>query len=323
MRKKYLFLFLIFINTIASSQISNNKIQLQNISLITNTPLLQAKNLSFNLLSSGKLKFETSYDEVKFMRAEEKFFHVYDKNKKLLKTYSNGINLILYNYENQKLVSSVYYTDMYFNTNNHDFINQTDELLKSHNYILNKTFYSYDGDKIINKKVIKKDGEETLTNFAYDSKNRINLINGYAISYDDNDNIILIEGIKKDFIVDNHKVFYSEASRFIHDNSLLKNTQKVFKTNYILHVVDSKKAIEKRIPLTPLVAKSLPILKLQGVKVQFIKNNIEDWEIEEDIIHEYEFNEFNDWIEKKSYKENLESKKRKPVEGEFRNFSNV
>lgn len=323
MQKKYLFLFLIFINIIVSSQIINDKIQLQNISLITNTPLLETKNISFNLLSSGKLKIETNYDEVKFMRGGEKFFHIYDKNKKLLKTFSNGVNLILYNYENEKLISSVYYTDLYFNTNNHNFINQADELLKSHNYILNKTLYEYDGDRIINKKVIKKDGEETITTFAYDSKNRINLINGYVINYDGNDNIIFIEGIKKDFIVDNHKVFYYEGLKFIHDNSLLKNTQKIFKTNYILHVVDSNKGIEKKIPLTPLVAKSLPLLKLQGVKVQFVKNGLEDWEIEENIIHEYEFNEFNDWIEKKSYKENLESKKRKPLEGEFRNFSNI
>lgn len=315
------FIIILFCNNFFS-QSQNEKIGLQNISLITNTPLIDSK-IKFNVLSNGKITTQNSYDEVHFIHDNVKSFHVYDDEKNIKKSFTNGVNIILYSYENKKLVSSEYYTDLYYDTNSLDFLNKTDEILKSHHYILNKTFYSYTTGKISNKTVVNKSGEKTVTYYDYDSKDRINKINNFPIEYDNNDNIILIHGINKEFVLENNKIIYSEATKFIHENSLLKNTQKVFKTNFIIEVTDNNKGIVKKIPMTPLVAKSIPILKLQGLKIQFLKNNNPEWEVEQNIKHEYEFNEFGDWIEKKSYKENFKNNEFKPFEGEYRSFIKV
>lgn len=324
MTKKYLFSFLlIIISAFSYSQTQNDKIRLQNISLITNTPLIDSKIRDFKVLSNGKITTQNSYDEVHFIRDNVKSFHVYDDHKKLTKSFTNGINIIQYSYENDNLISSIYYTDMYYDTSSLEFLNKTDEILKSHHYILNKTTYSYKSGHISNKTAINKSGEKTVTQYDYDSKGRISKINNFTIEYDYNDNIILIHGINKEFVLENNKILYSEATKFIHENSLLKYTQKVFKTNFIIQVTDNNKGIVKKIPMTPLIAKSIPILKSQGVKVQLLKNNNPEWEVEQNVKHEYEFNEFGDWIEKKSYKENFKNNEFKPFEGEYRSFIKV
>jgi len=304
MKKHILILFLTFSISFYYSQ-NTTDFDLANLALITNTPPMKSKNKKFNVLVGGQIKVEKNFDEYQYKKISAGDFFVYDENGRILRKYSNGAGMVLFSYENNKLVSSIFYGDLYFETYNLSFLLKTDELIPSNPYIINKTKYIYnERNQIINKKSFNSSGDEKNTYYEYDSKGRISKINGTVYKYDENNNIILMAEQNKDFVLANQNVLYQEGTAFSFENSLLSITKNVFRSNLKMNIVDKVKNIQKTVSVTPIIHDSYPFLKAQGLLIKFIKTNDTDWQTNSEEKYTYEFNEFGDWITRITHKKN-------------------
>ena len=299
-------LLLIFFVSFSYSQTTTD-FDLPNLALITNTPQLISKNKKFNILVGGQIKVEKNFDEYQYKKINAGDFFVYDDNGKILRKYSNGAGMVIFLYEDNKLISSIFYGDLYFETHNYSFLLKTDELIASNPYIVNKTKYTYNENKqIINKKSFNQSGEEKTTYYEYDTKGRISKINGTVYEYDENDHLKLMEEHHKDFVLANQNVIYQEGTAFSFENSLLSTTKNVFRSNLKMNIVDKAKGIEKTVFVTPIIHDSYPFLKAQGLLIKIIKSNNKDWQTNSEEKFTYEFNEFGDWITRITHKKNKE-----------------
>ena len=303
--KKFLLITLLIFSVSFSYSQNTPDFDLANLALITNTPQLISKNKKFNVLVGGQIKVEKNFDEYQYKNIAAGDFFVYDENGLIQRKYSNGAGMVTFTYENNKLVSSIFYGDLYFETTNYSFLVKTDELIPSNPYIINKTKYIYnENNQIINKKSYNQNGEEKNTYYEYDTKGRISKINGTTYEYDENNHLKLMAEQNKDFVLANQNVIYQEGTSFSFEDSLLSTTKIVFRSNLKMNIIDKVKHIEKTVSVTPIVHDSYPFLKAQGLLIKFIKNNDRDWQTNSEEKFTYEFNEYGDWIRRIAHKKN-------------------
>ena len=109
--KKFLLITLLIFSVSFSYSQNTPDFDLANLALITNTPQLISKNKKFNVLVGGQIKVEKNFDEYQYKNIAAGDFFVYDENGLIQRKYSNGAGMVTFTYENNKLVSSIFYGD--------------------------------------------------------------------------------------------------------------------------------------------------------------------------------------------------------------------
>ncbi len=323
------FLLLLTFSFNAFPQVSSI-IDKNNLSIITNTPLIFENGID-NLLFKGNYPFYFSFDSLQIDSSK-----IYNSSYLFNK---NGRIILKIKYDGDPYSCNVYYytkegqLDKSYYLFNVDRIKELLDSLSSNIFYINTNFISLakscdvaeltkyqsnENGQISKSIVIKSNGNENVFDYQYDEKGRLikilyNNELDKTFTYDQNENILTKEDSPK-IISTAGNCKYIEAERFIYDNNVLVQIDKVCKTNKNINIKDSSGNINQSLPLTPELANSVMYANLNATSITIIDTPNPKWEILSSTVYENKLNEFKNWTIRKTYSIHDNSKKLQHVE---------
>ncbi len=309
------------------------KIELQNLSIITDTPIMPV-NENDDILIEGSYYLDKEFDKIIIGNKRQGQTFIYDAKQQIIKA-----GMSFYLYRNGRLnISYKAQREMPDGESVEKFIVT---LMNDNSKVHTKTKYIYNNQNQIEQKEIYEDsGLIGTCKYEYDALGRIIHVDHVMrdvyrrtvpvedIMYEYNaNNDIVLKYDKPTFIeLDGKKGTFSDGYKYIYTNELPKEMSLVTKSS--IKVTITTKGESMTVSYSSAKHKELVVgsalaadLSRGQIKMTIATNPNPTWEVGKTTYYEYDFNPQGNWIMRKSFQKNKDGNIQL-IEANYREFRN-